>query len=138
MIEFSSRTNFKLEKEELVSKWISSIITSEGFEEGDISYVFCNDDYLHGMNVEFLKHDMLTDIISFDYSLGKQIHGEIFISVDRIAENAITFETGFENELHRVVIHGILHYCGYKDKSEEDIELMRSKENAALEQRLFV
>lgn len=138
MIEFSSQTDFNLDKEDQISKWISSIIASEGFAEGDISYVFCSDDYLLGINVEFLNHDTFTDIISFDYSLGKQIHGEIFISVDRVAENAETFNTGFENELHRVIIHGVLHYCGYKDKSEADIELMRSKEGAALEQRLFV
>ncbi len=138
MIEFSSQTDFKLKKEDQVSKWISSIIASEEFTEGDISYVFCDDNYLHGINLEFLNHDTLTDIISFDYSLGKQIHGEIFISVDRVADNAESFKTEFDNELHRVIIHGVFHYCGYKDKSQADIKLMRSKEDEALEQRLFV
>ena len=138
MIEFSSQTEFELEDVDEVSNWISSVIVAEGFAEGDISYVFCSDDYLHGINLEFLEHDTLTDIISFDYSLGKQIHGEIFISIDRVTENAKEFGTTFINELHRVIIHGILHYFGYKDKSEEDVELMRSKEDAALALRLFV
>ncbi|GHC44353.1 rRNA maturation RNase YbeY [Ulvibacter litoralis] len=138
MIDFAYQNDFKLENEAAVASWISSIISSEDFAEGDISYVFCDDDYLHNLNKEFLDHDTLTDIISFDYSMGTQIHGEIYISVDRVAENAEAFETGFLNELHRVIIHGILHYCGYKDKTESEAALMRSKEEAALLKRNFV
>jgi len=138
MIEFSSQNDFKLEKDIAIADWISSVIISEEFAEGDISYVFCDDSYLLGINKEFLNHDTLTDIVSFDYSLGKEIHGEIFISVERVAENADTFKTGFDNELHRVMIHGILHYCGYTDKTETDKKLMRTKEDEALKERLFI
>jgi rRNA maturation RNase YbeY len=138
MIDFSYQTDFKLKKETDISKWISSVIVSEGFAEGDISYVFCDDDFLLGINKEFLNHDTFTDIISFDYSLGKQIHGEIYISVDRVRDNAGNFKTAFDTELHRVIVHGILHYCGYKDKTETDEIEMRSKEERALAQRQFV
>ena len=138
MIDFYSETDFKLEQEEQISKWILNNITSEGYEEGEISFIFCNDDYLHKLNVEFLNHDTLTDIISFDNSLGKQINGDIFISVERVLENSKTFETTFINELHLVIIHGILHFCGFKDKSDADSKIMRFKENEALLLRDFV
>ncbi len=138
MINFYSETDFKLQQEEQISKWITKIITSEGFEEGEVSFIFCDDEYLHKLNVEFLNHDSLTDIISFDNSLGKQINGDIYISVDRVLENSKTFKTTFLNELHRVIIHGVLHFCGFKDKSEEDAKTMRSKENEALLSRDFV
>jgi probable rRNA maturation factor len=137
MIEFSYQINFTLEKAEEVAAWISEIIISEGFVEGEINYVFCDDDYLLKLNKEFLDHDTLTDIISFDYSLGTELHGEIYISIDRVRENAIKFEVSFDKELHRVIIHGILHYCGYKDKSEIDAALMRKKEDEALLARRF-
>ncbi len=138
MINFYSETDFTLQQEEQISKWILKIITSEGFEEGEVSFIFCNDDYLHKLNVEFLNHDTLTDIISFDNSLGKQINGDIYISVERILENSKTFKTTFLNELHRVIIHGILHFCGFKDKSETDAKTMRSKEEEALLLRDFI
>jgi len=132
MIQFNYETKFSLRNELNISKWITNIIISEGFKEGDINYIFCNDDYLHKLNVEFLKHDTFTDIISFDYSLGKEIHGDIFISIERVAYNAKKFKTSLTKELHRVIIHGILHFCGYKDKDPKDKALMRSKENHAL------
>ena len=132
MIDFFSETTFNLQNPEKVASWISVIISNENLEEGEISYIFCDDEYLHKLNVEFLKHDTLTDIISFDNSLGNQINGDIFISVERVKENASTFNTTFENELHRVIIHGVLHYCGYKDKTKKDADLMRVKENKAL------
>ncbi|WP_418603773.1 rRNA maturation RNase YbeY [Hwangdonia sp.] len=134
MISFNYETDFSLENEEAVSSWISQTISTEGFKEDDINYVFCDDAYLHKLNVEFLNHDTLTDIISFDYSVGKIIQGDIFISVERVADNAKDFNTPFEEELHRVIIHGILHYCGYKDKTEEDAKEMRNKENHYLKQ----
>jgi probable rRNA maturation factor len=137
MIDFFYQTDFTLQKEQEISSWISEIITSEGFVEGDITYVFCDDDYLYNLNKEFLHHDTLTDIISFDYSLGKQIHGEIYISVERVTDNAKSFNTAFDNELHRVIIHGVLHYCGYKDKLDNEASLMRSKEEEALIKRDF-
>ena len=138
MIDFFSETTFNLKNPEKVASWISVIISNENLEEGELSYIFCDDEYLHKLNVEFLKHDTLTDIISFDNSLGNQINGDIFISVERVKENASTFNTTFENELHRVIIHGVLHYCGYKDKTKKDADLMRVKENKALSLRDFL
>lgn len=129
MISFNYELDFKLPNEEEVSVWISSVISSEDFKEGDINYIFCNDEYLLNLNVEFLKHDSLTDIISFDYSVGKELHGDIFISIERVIDNAKSFEVSFEKELNRVLVHGILHYCGYKDKSDKDLKLMREKED---------
>ncbi len=129
MIDFNYETEFLLDNSNEVSAWISNVISDEGFKEGDINYVFCNDDYLHNINVEFLNHDTLTDIISFDYSVGKIIQGDIFISIERVKDNAADFKVSFQEELHRVIIHGILHYCGYKDKTDEDAKLMRQKEN---------
>lgn len=132
MIDFNYETNFQLESEEKTSKWIQSCIEEEGFELGEVNYIFCDDSYLHKINVEFLQHDTFTDIISFDYTLGKLVGGDIFISVERVKENADLFKTSFENELHRVIIHGILHYMKYKDKTEEEKEIMRNKENDCL------
>ncbi|WP_299098173.1 rRNA maturation RNase YbeY [uncultured Winogradskyella sp.] len=129
MISFNYETDFKLENEVHFSKWISSTIQEENCREGEIIYVFCSDDYLHKLNVDFLNHDTLTDIISFDYSVGKELHGEIYISVDRVKENASDFNVSFEDEIARVIIHGVLHYCGYKDKSDDEEKLMRSKED---------
>ena len=138
MIDFFSETEFNLQNSQEVASWISAIILNENFEEGELSYIFCDDEYLHKLNVEFLKHDTLTDIISFDNSLGNQINGDIFISVERVKENTSSFNTTFENELHRVIIHGVLHYCGYKDKTKKDADLMRVKENKALSLRDFL
>ncbi len=129
MISFNSETDFSLPNNIKIAKWISWVIKSEGFKEGDINYIFCDDDYLHKLNVEFLKHDTLTDIISFDYSIGKIIQGDVFISVERVEENAREFEVSFLEELHRVMVHGVLHYCGFKDKSVQDKTEMRGKEN---------
>lgn len=135
MISFNYETDFKLENETKVSEWISKAINSENCKEGELNYIFCSDDYLHKINVDFLNHDTLTDIISFDYSLGKELHGDIYISVERVEDNAKDFDVSFEDELARVMIHGILHYCGYKDKSEDDAKLMRTKEDYYLSTR---
>ncbi len=132
MITFNSETTFTLDNETKTSKWIQSIIESEGFEVLEINYVFCDDIYLNKINVEFLNHDTFTDIISFDYSLGNQIGGDIYISVERVRENAENFNVTFENELHRVLIHGVLHYMGFKDKTEKDKTEMRNKEEFCL------
>lgn len=132
MISFNYETEFRLESESKISNWISSTISNERFKEGEINYIFCDDSYLHKLNVEFLNHDTLTDIISFDYSIGKELHGDIYISIERVTDNASDFNVEFLEELHRVIIHGILHYCGYKDKINDDAELMRSKEDQYL------
>ena len=129
MISFNYETDFKLAEELVVSRWVSSAIISEKFVEGDINFIFCTDDYLHRLNVEFLNHDTLTDIISFDYSVGKILHGEVYISIDRARENASAYNVAFDNEVNRLIIHGILHYCGYNDKLEKDALIMRNKEN---------
>ena len=132
MIDFNYESDFKLANEDAISSWISNVILSENKKEGDINYIFCDDDYLHKINLEHLQHDTLTDIISFDYSVGNELHGDIFISVERVADNASDFEVSFDEELRRVMTHGVLHYCGYKDKTEEDAILMRSKEEEKL------
>lgn len=135
MISFNYETEFKLEHTEDFSMWISQTILEENRKEGEINYIFCSDDYLVRLNIDFLDHDTLTDIISFDYSIGKELHGDIYISVDRVKENASDFKVSFKEELSRVMIHGVLHYCGYKDKSKEEAEVMRSKENYYLDKR---
>ena len=128
MINFNYELDFKLEDETIYSDWISNVISSEMRSEGEINYIFCDDDYLVEINQHYLDHDTLTDIISFDYSIGKELHGDVYISIERVRENAVDFKVPFEEELKRVLIHGVLHYCGYKDKSEEDEKLMRQKE----------
>lgn len=135
MISFNYETDFQLKEETKVSQWISDTISKEEYNEGEINYIFCNDAYLHELNVEFLDHDTLTDIISFDYSVGKELHGDIYISIERVTDNAKDFNVDFSKELHRVMIHGILHYCGYKDKTPDDAKLMRQKENHYLSTR---
>jgi len=134
MIDFNSvsSTINKLENENIISEWISETISSEGFIEGKLTYIFCDDKYLNKINLEFLNHNTLTDIISFDNRLGKQINGEIYISVERVRENAKIYKTNFKDELHRVMIHGILHFCGYNDKSDAETKIMRNKEEESL------
>jgi len=129
MISYNSENTFQIQNDSLLSQWLEQVIVYEEKKIGEINFVFCDDDYLHKMNVEFLNHDTLTDIISFDYTVGKIIQGDIFISIERVTDNATDFKVNFEEELHRVMVHGILHYCGYKDKTEEDANMMRSKED---------
>jgi len=129
MIDFNYETDFELGNETVLANWINATILEEGCKEGEINYIFCDDDYLHKLNVEFLDHDTLTDVISFDYSVGKELHGDIYISVERVQDNANDFKTQFVDEINRVIIHGVLHYCGYKDKSDSDAQLMRIKED---------
>jgi rRNA maturation RNase YbeY len=128
MISFNYELDFKLDDESAYSSWISKVISSEIKNEGEINYIFCDDDYLLQINTQYLRHDTLTDIISFDYSVGNELHGDIFISIERVRENALDFNVSFDEELKRVLVHGVLHYCGYKDKSKEDEKLMRQKE----------
>jgi len=129
MINFDYESKFILENEDNFSNWINEVITSESYVLGEINYTFCDDEYLHKINLEFLEHDTLTDIITFDNTIGTTIYSDIFISVERVQDNADDFKVSFEEELKRVIIHGVLHLCGYKDKSEDDAKLMRSKEN---------
>ena len=129
MISFNYELDFEINDEQRYSNWISDIISSENKTEGEINYIFCDDDYLLEINQQYLNHDTLTDIISFDYSLGNEINGDIYISIERVKDNALDFNVDFEEELKRVLAHGVLHYCGYKDKTETDELLMRSKED---------
>lgn len=112
--------------------WISKVCSSENLDFGDVSLIFCSDEYLLEMNRTHLDHDFYTDIITFDYTDNQIVSGDLFISIDRVRDNANDFIVSFEHELHRVIIHGILHLCGYKDKSDDEEKLMRSKENVAL------
>lgn len=109
--------------------WLENIILSEGKKTGEINYIFCDDEYLLKVNQDYLQHDYYTDIITFDYVKGKTISGEIFVSLQRISENASTLAKEYEEELRRVLAHGILHLSGYKDKTLEEEKLMRSKED---------
>ena len=132
MIIFNYETPFTLNSSDQISEWVQKVISKEGFACGEINYIFCDDDYLLKLNIEYLDHDTFTDIISFDYTMGNLINGDIYISIPRVKENADLFKTSFDNELHRVIIHGILHYCGYKDKSNNEKSIMRSKEDEYL------
>ena len=129
MINYNYELDFTVPDETIYTEWIESVIVSESKDLGEISYIFCDDAYLLEINQKYLDHDTLTDIISFDYTEGTVISGDIFISVERVQENALEFNIPFEEELKRVMIHGVLHYCGYKDKSEAEELLMRSKED---------
>ncbi len=115
-------------------QWLEAIIISEGKKPGEINYIFCDDEYLLKINQDYLQHDYYTDIITFDYVKGKTINGEIFVSLQRISDNASTLSKEYEEELRRVLAHGILHLSGYKDKTEEEEKLMRSKEDFYLKQ----
>lgn len=121
--------SFDFNHKENISKWIQNVISEEGKETGEITYIFCSDDYLHKINLEHLKHDSFTDVITFNYCNENIVNTDIFISIDRVKENAISFNTSFQNELNRVIIHGILHLIGYDDKNDSDKEVIRSKED---------
>tara|TARA_B100000678_G_scaffold270195_1_gene257913 strand:- start:306 stop:725 length:420 start_codon:yes stop_codon:yes gene_type:complete len=129
MINFFSENNFELEDNVAYEKWLQNVIISEEKKEGDINYIFCDDEYLHEINVKYLNHDDYTDIISFDNAVGNILHGDIFISTERVAENAEKFQVSFQKELKRVIAHGLLHFCGYKDKTDDEAQLMREKED---------
>jgi probable rRNA maturation factor len=133
MISFQNQSiSFKLKDKTKLKLWIKSIVDKEKHVLGTLNYVFCSDDELLEINIKHLNHNTFTDIITFDYTEDKKISSDIFISIDRVIENSKKFDTSFQNELHRVMIHGVLHLCGYKDKTKPDAELMRKKENWAL------
>ena len=134
MITFNYETSFRIEKRSHpMEEWVCSRSFSiKALRLGEINYIFCDDDYLHKLNVEFLQHDTLTDIISFDTTLGKVISGDIFISVERVIDNALDYKVPFIEEFHRVLIHGVLHFMGYTDKSDVDKKEMRIAEDKAI------
>lgn len=128
---------FVLKKKPAIISWLSYSVKNENKIVGEISYIFCSDEYLYDINLKHLKHDTLTDIITFDYCEEKIVNGDIYISVERIKENAKLFNNSIENELHRVMIHGVMHLCGYKDKTPEDQNVMSAKEDFYLNLRDF-
>lgn len=132
MILFNYENDFLLDNEEKVSNWILQVLEAEGKTCEGVNFIFCDDAYLHKLNVKYLQHDTLTDIISFDNSIGDTISGDIFISTERVADNAKVYQVSFMNELYRVIIHGILHFMGYKDKTQVEKKEMRDQENKAL------
>ena len=132
MINFYYETRYNLENEERLKEWIKDVIISEEKSIGEISYILCNDEYLLDINQRFLEHDTYTVIFCFDNSLGIQLSGDLFISTERVEENAKLFKVSNEEEMRRVLIHGVLHFCGYKDKTTKEEELMRKKEDEKL------
>jgi rRNA maturation RNase YbeY len=136
MISFNTEDlSFTLKKKAIIKKWIKSIIESKKQITGDIAFVFCSDDYLLEVNKTHLNHDTLTDVITFDYTDDdpkQAISGDILISIERIKENATKFNQTFDNELNRVMIHGVLHLLGYKDKNDKDQEEMTKQEDLSL------
>lgn len=131
------KVKFKLDQVAKIKKWVEAVAKDEKRTVGGINFVFVSDDELLKLNKQYLKHNTYTDIITFDYSENKAVSGDIFISIDRVKDNAKKFKVKFEDELHRVMIHGVLHLCGYKDKSPKDSKEMRKKEDNSLSKRGF-
>lgn len=132
---FTEDITFPFKLKRLTSKWLKFVAHSEARRLGDISIIFCSDQYILDVNRKYLNHDYYTDIITFDYCEGDLLSGDLFISIDSVRENAAFYGTAFENELNRVIVHGVLHLIGYDDHTEEEIALMRSKEDFYLLQR---
>ena len=130
---FTEDFPFRLQRSAALKKWIAGVVTNEGFKLKEINYIFCSDTYLHSINLQYLNHDTFTDIITFDRSeqVGS-VEGDIYISIERVEENARELSVTFYEELHRVLIHGVLHLCGYTDKTKDDTIAMRNKEDACL------
>lgn len=133
MIEYHYETDFKLKNKKNHTLWISRVAENYGKSINHINYVFCDDSYLLDINRQYLNHDYLTDIITFPYDMEQGLTADIFISIDRVKENAETYNSSFEEELRRVIIHGVLHLTGLKDSSESEKKIMRLKEDVALE-----
>lgn len=129
---FYEKVDFKIPYPRKTVHWIMEFARREKRSVSDINYIFCPDNYLLRLNQEFLAHETLTDIITFDYSEGRNISGEIYISLDRVKENSLKFHSRFEDEIRRVMIHGVLHLAGYNDKKPREIGAMRKKEEAYL------
>ncbi|AFL97145.1 rRNA maturation RNase YbeY [Ornithobacterium rhinotracheale] len=134
MIQFFSETeDFTLEDSQVFADWLNACAERHGYEIEDINYIFCDDEYLLAINQKHLDHDYYTDIITFDYGDEEVLSGDIFISIDRVSDNAFEYSSDFEAELGRVMIHGLLHMMGYKDKTEEEEQEMRNKEDECLQ-----
>ncbi|GAB1404584.1 rRNA maturation RNase YbeY [Lentimicrobium sp.] len=130
---FAEKINFRLRDVRKRQRWLMQVIENEQKIAGDLNYIFCDDDYLHEMNVNYLSHDTLTDVITFDYCEFPVLSGDIYISIPRVKENAKIYGFSFNHELNRVMVHGLLHLCGYKDKTNSQVKAMRMKEDYYLE-----
>ena len=130
---FNKDIKFQLDKKLVLKKWIKTVVEQYDCKVGDINVILCNDPYILEINQQFLSHDYFTDIITFDYSEENVINGELYISIDTVRENAVEYNQNFPDELHRVIIHGVLHLCGLDDHNDEDIKEMREAENTSLE-----
>ena len=128
-IDFNYEIDFKLDSASNYTDWVNRMLATESSFLGTLNYIFCDDAYLVEINLQYLNHNTLTDIITFDYSDESRVSGDIFISIERVRDNAKDFKVGFEEELKRVMSHGVLHLLGYNDKTDEDKHLMRNKEN---------
>ena len=137
MIEYTVIGDFVLQEQTQITEWVGFTLDQEAKEMGELNYIFCDDTYLLDINIKTLNHNTLTDIISFDYTIGDVVSGDIYISYERVRENAGQLGLDFIEELHRVMVHGILHYCGYQDKESKDKLTMRSKEDYYLSLRTF-
>ena len=135
---FTEDTKFMFKEKRLTSRWLKLVAESEIRRLGDISVIFCSDNYILDVNMKYLQHDYFTDIINIDYCEGDRLNGDLFISVDSVRENAAFYWTEFENELNRVIVHGLLHLIGYDDHTKKDIAVMRAKENYYLSLRELV
>jgi rRNA maturation RNase YbeY len=129
---FTEATDFCIKNEADYCTWLNAIAKIEEKIIGDLNFIFCNDDYLHSINLQYLNHDTYTDIITFPFEEGESISGDIFISIDRVKDNAIKYKGSYISELQRVMAHGVLHLCGYGDKTNDESKIMRSKEEAAI------
>ncbi len=129
MIEYQYIENNELRNSDAISLWLSNVIKEEEKQIGELVYVLCKDEYLLEKNIQFLNHNTLTDIITFDYCEGQIVNGDILISTQRVEENSKTYKVNYLTELHRVMVHGLLHLLGYKDKNKKDAKTMREKEN---------
>ena len=134
---FNEDNDYSLENEKKVKDWICKSIENESYIPGDLNFIFCSDPYLLKINQDYLDHNYYTDIITFDYKEDKNVNGDIFISIDRVKENSQDLNVPFVDELHRVMIHGVLHIISYRDKTPEEEKLMRSKEDFYLSLRTF-
>ena len=132
---FKEDTSFTFKEKRLTSRWLKFVAQAEAKKLGDIGIIFCSDNYILDVNIKYLQHDYYTDIITFDYCEGDTLSGDLFISVDSVRENASFYGTEFPVELNRVIVHGLLHLIGYDDHTDEDIAVMRAKENYYLSLR---
>ena len=135
---YKEDTDFIFKGKTLNNRWLRMVAGSEVRRVGDISIIFCSDNYILDVNMRYLQHDYFTDIITFDYCEGDRLPGDLFISVDSVRENALYYGTTFEDELNRVMVHGVLHLIGYDDHTEEEKKVMRSKEDYYLSLRKSV